>query len=150
MRSQRVRHDWTHTLNNNYSRKGLVLTNYAFKHSVSKEGHILGDVLGIRTSECKSGGILCVCSVTSVVSDSLWPYGLWHSMLLISWDSLARILEWVAMPSSKGSTWPRDQTQSPVAQVWSHELQVGSLLLSHQGSPLEGFYSTDNTWPVDL
>ena len=23
----------------------------------------------------------------------------------------ARILEWVAMPSSRGSSWPRDQTQ---------------------------------------
>ena len=27
----------------------------------------------------------------------------------------ARILEWVAMPSSRRSSWPRDQTQSPVS-----------------------------------
>ena len=27
--------------------------------------------------------------------------------------SRARILEWVAMPSSKGSSWPRDQTRVP-------------------------------------
>ena len=25
----------------------------------------------------------------------------------------ARILEWVAIPFSKGSSWPRDQTRSP-------------------------------------
>ena len=40
----------------------------------------------------------------------------------------ARILEWVAMPSSKRSSWPRDQTHS------SHSAG-GSLPLSHQGSP---------------
>ena len=33
-----------------------------------------------------------------------------------------RILEWVAMPSSRGSSWPRDWTQSPAAPV----LQVNS------------------------
>ena len=29
----------------------------------------------------------------------------------------ARILEWVATPSSRGSSQPRDQTQSPTLQV---------------------------------
>ena len=29
----------------------------------------------------------------------------------------ARILEWVAMPSSRGSSQPRDQTRSPTLQV---------------------------------
>ena len=29
----------------------------------------------------------------------------------LSWNSPARILEWVAMPSSRGSSWPRDWTQ---------------------------------------
>ena len=29
----------------------------------------------------------------------------------------ARILEWVAMPSSRGSSQPRDQTMSPVLQA---------------------------------
>ena len=59
----------------------------------------------------------------------------------------ARILEWVAMPSSKGSSWPRDQTCLLPLLHW----QVDSLPLSHQGSPqmratsykmLEGF----QTW----
>ena len=40
--------------------------------------------------------------------------------------SQARILEWVAISSSKGSSQPRDQTPS---------LQADSLPLSHQGSP---------------
>ena len=42
----------------------------------------------------------------------------------------ARILEWVAMTSSRRSSWPRDQT---------HISCIGrqSLPLSHQGSPLE-------------
>ena len=35
----------------------------------------------------------------------------------------ARILEWVAMPSSRGSSWPRDQTYSSCLLHW----QAGSL-----------------------
>ena len=38
------------------------------------------------------------CSVASVVSDSLWLYGLSSTRLLCPWDSLARILEWVSCP----------------------------------------------------
>ena len=51
-----------------------------------------------------------VCSVTSVVSDSLRSHGLYsppgssvHGILQ------ARILKWVAMPSSRGFSQPRDQ-----------------------------------------
>ena len=42
----------------------------------------------------------------------------------------AIILEWVAMPSSRGSLWPRD----PTCISYVH-WQVGSLPLSHLGSP---------------
>ena len=42
----------------------------------------------------------------------------------------AIILEWVAMPSSRGSFWPRD----PTCISYVH-WQVGSLPLSHLGSP---------------
>ena len=41
-----------------------------------------------------------------VVFDSLQPHGLYSP-----WNSLARILEWVAFPFSKGSSQPRDWTQ---------------------------------------
>ena len=44
----------------------------------------------------------------------------------------ARILEWIAMPSSKGSSWPRDQTS--VSYVYLH-WQVGSLPLTPSRSP---------------
>ena len=46
--------------------------------------------------------------------------------------SQARILEWVALSSSRGSSWPRNQTR-----VSCHLLhwQADSLLLSHVGSP---------------
>ena len=30
----------------------------------------------------------------------------------------ARILEWIAISSSKGSSWPRDQTSSPESPEW--------------------------------
>ena len=43
----------------------------------------------------------------------------------------ARILEWVATPSSRGSSRPRDQPESPV----SFALQVHHLPLSHPGRP---------------
>ena len=39
------------------------------------------------------------CWVTSVVSDSVWPYGLQPARLLCPWSSP---LQWVAMPSSQG------------------------------------------------
>ena len=43
----------------------------------------------------------------------------------------ARILEWVAISSSRGSSWPRDWTR--VSRVFPH-WQAGSLLLSPLGS----------------
>ena len=46
---------------------------------------------------------VCACSVASVVSDSL-PCSSVHGILQ------ARILEWVSMHSSRGSSKPRDQT----------------------------------------
>ena len=51
-----------------------------------------------------------LCSATSVVSDSLRPCGLQPARLLCPWDFPGRILEWVAMPSSRGSSQPRDRT----------------------------------------
>ena len=42
----------------------------------------------------------------SVTSDSLQPQGLYSP-----WNSAGRILEWVAIPFSRGPSQPRDQTQ---------------------------------------
>jgi len=46
-------------------------------------------------------------------------------------NSQARILEWVVMPSSRGSSLRKYRNQSPEAPA----LQADSLLLNHQGSP---------------
>ena len=48
--------------------------------------------------------------IYSVMSDSLWPHGLQPTMLSIHGILQARILEWVAIPFSRGSSWPRDET----------------------------------------
>ena len=54
---------------------------------------------------------MCVCSVTlvtSVMLDSLWPYRLSPAGSSVHGVLQARILEWVAMPSSRGSSRPKD------------------------------------------
>ena len=68
------------------------------------------------------------------MSDSVRPYGRQPASLLCPWDSPARILEWVAEPSSKRS--PHPGTEPAFVNVLHG--QVDSLLLSLQGSPLEG------------
>ena len=55
---------------------------------------------------CKS----CARSATSAISDSLWPHGLQPARLLCPCILQARILEWVAISSSRGSFRPRDRT----------------------------------------
>ena len=55
----------------------------------------------------------------------------------------ARILEWVAMPSSRGSSWPRDWTRLCLLH-W----QVGSLPLAPTGMP-HNLY-TELVWPTGL
>ena len=49
----------------------------------------------------------------SVMSDSVTPWTVAHQTLLSTGILQARILEWVAMPSSRGSSQPGDQTQVP-------------------------------------
>ena len=44
---------------------------------------------------------------------------LWPGRLLCPWDSSARILEGVAMPFSRGSSWPRDWTWVSWIGRWS-------------------------------
>ena len=52
-----------------------------------------------------------ICSaVASVLSNSWRPYGLQPTRLLCPWDSPARLLEWVAMLSSRGPSRSRDRT----------------------------------------
>ena len=54
-------------------------------------------VLGISS-------LCCVCSIISVLSDSLLLHGLWPARLLWHGVLQARILEWTVLPSSKLSS----------------------------------------------
>ena len=96
---------------------------------------------------------MCVCVVLCVVAQScptlcdpmdrspsrlLWPWGF----------SRQRILEWVAIPSSRGSSQPKDQIQ--VSNIAGRFFTIWSL--SHQGSPriLEWVaypFSRGSSWP---
>ena len=44
-----------------------------------------------------------------MASDSLWPRGLQPTGLLFPWDYQAGILDWVAISSSRGFSWPGGQ-----------------------------------------
>ena len=46
------------------------------------------------------------------------PHVLQPTRLFCPWDSPARILEWVAMPASGGSSQPRDQTYVSCVGRW--------------------------------
>ena len=47
----------------------------------------------------------------SVMSNSLWPMDCSRPSSSVHGIFQARTLEWVAMPSFRGSSWPRDRTQ---------------------------------------
>ena len=49
--------------------------------------------------------------VCVVLAAQLCPTPRETSRLLCPWNSPGKILEWVAMPSFRGSSWPRDGTQ---------------------------------------
>ena len=69
--------------------------------------------------EWKSESVSC-----SAESNSLGPHGLQLPRLFGPWDSPGRILEWVAVPFSRGSSQPRGWTQvsciaSRLFTVWA-------------------------------
>ena len=77
--------------------------------AVHSSGYLTQTPGQTRTWPCRPwGGHLD--GLCSVGSDSLQPFGLQPARLLCPWDSLARILEWVAISSSRRSSWPRDGT----------------------------------------
>ena len=69
--------------------------------------------------------------VASVVSDSLWPVGCSPPGSSVCGVLQARMLEWVAMPFSRGSSQPRDETRLCLLQ-W----QAGSIQLAPLGKPI--------------
>ena len=58
-----------------------------------------------------------MCAEVSVMLDSAIPWTAAHQAPLSMQILQAILLEWVAMPSSRGSSQPRDQTQSPTLQA---------------------------------
>ena len=81
----------------------------------------------------------CVCCVLLqyvqlVLSNSLHPMGCSLTCSSVHGILQAKILEWVVMPSSRGSSWSRDQTH--VLLRW----QEDSLPLRHLGRPSENVF----------
>ena len=59
----------------------------------------------------------CVC-VWSVILDSLWPHGLWPARILRPWNfPWTRMLVWIEISYSRGSSRPRDQTPVSYQQL---------------------------------
>ena len=90
--------------------------------------------------------LFCVlCLVVSRVRLFVTPWTVARQAPLSMGILQARILEWAAMPSSRGSSQTRDHTQVSHIAGGFHVLQISAQMLSHQRSlswSLEFF-----TWP---
>ena len=74
-----------------------------------------GNGVGIRCIDpclcsCQQTQNLCLLFSRQVMSNCLWPPGLQPTRLPVHGISQARILEWVAISFSRGSSLPRDWT----------------------------------------
>ena len=78
----------------------------------------IGEILWITWWMSGINMCVCVSSITSVMSDSVRPQGLEPARLLCPWGQ-TRILEWVARPSSRGSSRPRDRTRVSYVSCFS-------------------------------
>ena len=84
--------------------------------------------------------IVHTCKVTSVLSSSLWPYGL---LLLCPWD-YPRQEYWSGLTStSRGSFWPRDWTLVFCVSCTGRRVLEH---LCHLGSPLPRIMHPINVW----
>ena len=75
----------------------------------SSSNNCLGDAVRITGGGDRKKQNVCECSVNSVMSNSLRPYGLTVGSSVHGIHQ-ARILEWVAISSFRESSWTRDQT----------------------------------------
>ena len=94
-----------------------------------------------------------------MVSGSLRPRGLPLTRHLCPWNLQARTLEWVPMPSSRGSSWPRDQTQSLTSPAFAgrfcttsavHQFtNIINLLTYHWVAPYDTELSLLDIYPTE-
>ena len=95
---------------------------------------------------------VCVCVRARVCVHSVteWCWSLCHAMdnsppgSSVHWMSQARILEWIAISSSRGSSWPRDQTC--ISCVYS----VGKWILHHCTTREAQSMPSSNIWKTQL
>ena len=76
-------------------------------------------------NSCVHAKLLQLCPILSDSIDCSLPGSCVHGIFQ------ARILEWVAIPFSRGSCWPKDWTSVSYMLLW----QVGSLPLAPPGKP---------------
>ena len=72
----------------------------------------------------------------SAMSDSLRPQELWPASLLVHGISQTRVLEWVAILSSRESSQPRHLTCISYNEGGLLHCRQILLALGHQGSPM--------------
>ena len=117
---QRVGHDWVTEQQDTFMRKWITLLNTSKKKNKHAVQH--------RKSPLCYAVLSC-----SVMSNSLWPMAPQAPLSMGVFQ--ARILEWAAMPSSRGCSQPRDRTHiSRIAgrffTSWAtREIQVISTLI---------------------
>ena len=92
-----------------------------------------------RAAECKKKLVVCLVAQSCLF---VTPWSVVYQALLSMETLQARILEWVAMPSSRGSSQPRDRTQVFriaggfftiwATTTWSHAKVEWSVLCSNE------------------
>ena len=81
--------------------------------------HVL-NILIMRSLDAEIRGIQEDSVSHSVMSNSLRPQRLQHARLLSPWNSPGKILEWVVIPFSRGSSWYRRTGTWKKVDMWSH------------------------------
>ena len=110
------------------------------------------------TKQQQSTNVVLSESVShSVVSNSLWPHGL-YSPPGSSAHGIIQARIWVAIPSSRGSSWPRDRTRLSCIvgrffTIWAiREAQYGIKLVGYleicKMSTVPDTWSTSYTWKL--
>ena len=131
-----------------------------------RKRHTLFVVPGVSLNFSKNGSLYWLCSTLLVifvlrtspwhlstpwahhacsVESNSWPHGLLHAKLLCSWDSQAKILEWVATYSSKRSSQPGIEPTSPASIALT-----GGFFTTVPGKPILWCLKSSNTLFLQL